>query len=47
MLIFRRILNAFRRSKLESEIDREIKAHVEMRTADNLAAGMAPEEARR
>lgn len=47
MLIFRRILNAFRRSKLENEIDREIKSHVEMRTADNLAAGMAPEEARR
>lgn len=47
MLIFRRIINAFHRSKLESEIDREIKSHVEMRTADNIAAGMPPEEARR
>jgi predicted permease len=47
MLIFRRIVNAFRRSKLEQEIDREIKAHVEMRLADNLASGMPPEEARR
>lgn len=47
MLIFRRVINAFRRSKLEKEIDREIKSHVEMRTADNIAAGMLPEEARR
>ena len=47
MLIFRRIMNAFRRSKLEKEIDREIKSHVEMRTADIIAAGMPPEEARR
>lgn len=47
MLIFHRIANAFRRSKLEREIDREIKSHVEMRTADNIAAGMPPEEARR
>jgi predicted permease len=47
MLIFRRIINALRRSKLEKEIDREIKSHVEMRTADNIAAGMSPEEARR
>lgn len=47
MLIFRRIINAFRRSKLEKEIDREIKSHVEMHTSDNMAAGMPPEEARR
>ena len=47
MLIFRRILNAFRRSELEKEIERELKSHVEMRTADNIAAGMPPEEARR
>lgn len=47
MLIFRRIVNAFRRSKVEKEIDREIKSHVEMRTADNIAGGMPPEEARR
>lgn len=47
MLIFRRIINAFRRSKLETEIDREIKSHVEMRAADNIAAGMSPDEARR
>jgi len=32
---------------LHQEIDAEIQAHVEMRIADNLAAGMSPEEARR
>ena len=47
MPIFRRIVNAFRRSKLEKEIDRELKSHVEMRIADNVAAGMPAEEARR
>lgn len=47
MRIFRRIINAFRRTKLESEIDREIRSHVELRTADNIASGMPPEAARR
>src|SRR5437016_11766803 len=47
MLILRRILNAFSRSKLEQDIDAEIRSHVEMRIADNIAAGMPPEEARR
>lgn len=47
MWFLQRIVNAFRRSKLEKEIDREIKSHVEMRITDNMAAGMSPEEARR
>lgn len=47
MPIFRRLLNSFRRSKIEQEIDRELEFHVELRIADNLAAGMSPEEARR
>ncbi|HVH71572.1 MAG TPA: ABC transporter permease, partial [Candidatus Dormibacteraeota bacterium] len=47
MGIFHRILNLFRRSKLEQDIDRELRSHVEMRIADNIAAGMPPEEARR
>src|SRR5437762_10412326 len=47
MSIFRRIVNTFSRSKLHLEIDAEIQSHVEMRIADNLAAGMSPEEARR
>jgi predicted permease len=47
MSIFDRIANVFSRSKLEREIDAEIRSHVEMRTADNVAAGMSPDEARR
>jgi predicted permease len=47
MSIFRRIVNAFHRSKVEQEIDRELKSHLEMRIADSVAGGMSPEEARR
>jgi predicted permease len=47
MSIFRRMINTFSRSKLHQEIDAEIQSHVEMRMADNIAAGMSPEEARR
>ena len=47
MSIFRRLVNTFSRSKLHQEIDAEIQAHVEMRIADNIAAGMSPEAARR
>jgi predicted permease len=47
MSIFRRIVNTFSRSRLHREIDAEIQSHVEMRIADNIAAGMSPEEARR
>jgi predicted permease len=45
--ILRRITNLFHRSKLDQEIDAELRAHIEMRTADNIAAGMSPKEARR
>jgi predicted permease len=47
MSFFRRLCNSFLRSKLEEEINEELKSHIEMRIADNLAAGMRPEEARR
>ena len=47
MSLFRRILNLFSRSAVERKIDAELRSHVEMRTADNIAAGMAPEQARR
>src|SRR6185437_11691686 len=43
----RRLTNLFRRSKLNEDIDAELRSHIEMRTADNIAAGMSPEEARR
>jgi predicted permease len=47
MSFFRRTKNKISRSKLEQEIDAEIESHIEMRIADNLAAGMSPEAARR
>jgi hypothetical protein len=43
----RRSANLFRQSRVDREIDAELKAHIEMRTEDNLAAGMSPDEARR
>jgi predicted permease len=47
MSILRRITNLLHRSKLDQEIEAELRSHVDMRTADNIAAGMSPEEARR
>jgi len=32
--------------KLEQDIEEELRAHVQMRTQDNILAGMTPEEAR-
>jgi putative ABC transport system permease protein len=37
----------FHRSKQEAQLDSELRFHVEQRTADNIAAGMNPDEARR
>ena len=37
----------FRKSKLESQLDSELRFHVEQQTADHIAAGMNPEEGRR
>jgi predicted permease len=47
MSILRRITNLFHRSELDQEIEAELRAHIEMCTADNMAAGMSPKEARR
>lgn len=47
MSIIHRISNLFRRSELDREIDSELASHIEMRTADNIAQGMSPEDARR
>jgi predicted permease len=47
MAMFRRIANLFRRTRMDAEIAAELRAHLEMRTDDNLAAGMGREEARR
>ncbi|HKW90166.1 MAG TPA: permease prefix domain 1-containing protein, partial [Candidatus Acidoferrales bacterium] len=47
MSILRRFTNLFHRSKLDEEIEAELRSHIEMRAADNMAAGMSPQEARR
>jgi len=47
MVIFRRIANLFRRSRIDREIEAELQAHIALRMDDNLAAGMTPSEARR
>ncbi|MGB7845980.1 MAG: permease prefix domain 1-containing protein, partial [Candidatus Acidiferrum sp.] len=41
---FRRL---FHKSRAESELDRELRFHLEQQIADNLAAGMSPKEAQR
>src|SRR5258706_628036 len=35
-----------RRERLDRELDEELRSHIEMRAAGNLAAGMSPESAR-
>ena len=47
MSLYRRIVNSFHRAKVEQEIDRELRSHLEMRVADNISAGMSPDQARR
>jgi hypothetical protein len=38
--------NTFRRPSLEAEIDDELRFHIDMRIAENRAAGMTPDEAK-
>jgi len=47
MSLFRRISNLFSRSKVDREIEAELKTHIEMRIEDNVASGMSPEGAHR
>lgn len=47
MAIFRRIGNLFRRTNIDREINAEIESHIAMRTDENIARGMSPEEAHR
>jgi predicted permease len=47
MSLFRRISNLFWRSRVDREIDAEIKSHLQMRTEDNIVSGMSPDQARR
>ena len=47
MSLVHRILNLFSRSKVDREIEAELKSHVEMRIEDNVASGMSSDVARR
>jgi putative ABC transport system permease protein len=47
MAIFPRIVNLFRRSRVDREIAAELEAHVALRIEDHIARGMTPDEARR
>ena len=44
MSLVRRILNLFSRSKVDREIEAELKSHIEMRIDENLASGMTQPE---
>jgi predicted permease len=41
-----RLRGMLRRNRLDQDLDDELHAHLEMRAADNVAAGMPPEDAR-
>jgi predicted permease len=45
--LYRRVRALLRSEALHDEIDEEMRFHVEMRTEENVRAGMSPEEARR
>ena len=47
MAFFRRIANLFHSSRIDREIDAELRAHIEMRIEENIAAGMTRDEATR
>ena len=42
---FSRLCRKLQRDRLEKDLDEELRSHLEMCAADNLAAGMTPEEA--
>jgi putative ABC transport system permease protein len=46
MKIFRQLRALFRRDKLDADMAEEMRLHLERRTAENVAAGMSPSEAR-
>ena len=47
MASFTRMVNLFRRTRVNREIEAEMRAHIEMRTEENMAAGMTAVAARR
>jgi len=46
MSLLSRIKGLLQINRLERDLDEELRSHVEMRTADNVAAGMEAREAR-
>jgi len=42
-----RLVNLFRRDRLERELDAELRAYLELDVEENIRRGMAPQEARR
>jgi putative ABC transport system permease protein len=42
-----RLVSVFRRSSQDDDFAQELESHIEMLTADNIASGMSPDEARR
>jgi len=42
-----RLASLFRRQRMETELDAELKYHIDMLVEQNVAAGMAPDEAKR
>ena len=46
MSLIARLRGMWRRERLDQDLDEEMRSHLEMRAADNLAAGMSPEVAR-
>jgi predicted permease len=46
MSLLSRLKGLFQIHRLERELDEELRSHIEMRTTDNLAAGMSANEAR-
>ncbi|MGO9268945.1 MAG: ADOP family duplicated permease [Terriglobia bacterium] len=44
--LWKRVLILSRRSRFEREMEEEIRLHLEMKTEENLASGMSPQEAR-
>jgi predicted permease len=47
MVMLRRLRNLWQRERIEREIQAEHEAHIDLRTQDNIAAGMSPDQARR
>ncbi|HZD49059.1 MAG TPA: ABC transporter permease [Silvibacterium sp.] len=47
MSLLKRLWALKKRAQMDLEIDEELRSHLEMRTADNMAEGMTPDNARR